>query len=397
MRCRPILLVPALFIAAACGVDRPLAVTEISSANLALSQAEGSAPKFWETGATVAWNAHAATLLARRPSDAVRLLAYISLAQLRAAEAAEATPGPHPPIFGAIGGASAAMLRAFFPLDVADIDAWLAAQAAAPEWPGAKHQDFAAGEAIGRAIAARVVVFARGDNAGLTNPGVPPIGPGRWAYVTGGPIARGGYGSRPFFLTSGNQFLPEAPPVFGSPEYLAALAVVRQISDTRTAAQLAVAQYWNTNASPRNADGMNGIARRLIVEHRRGDAAAARMMFLMNASMFDAAIGCFHAKFTYWYIRPSQADPLITLPIGLPPHPSYPSGHSCVTGAATGILAGLFPSEARYLDSVADEAGLSRLYGGIHYSFDMMAGRALGRSVAELALGSDLSAVAPLP
>jgi membrane-associated phospholipid phosphatase len=231
---------------------------------------------------------------------------------------------------------------------------------------------------------------------GLTDPGHPPIGPGYWVW-NGGPIARGNLGARPFFLTSGDELRPPPPPAFGSAEYLAALAEVRQISDTRTPEQLAIAQYWNTNQSPNSDAAINGIARELIVAHHRSDRQAARIFFLMHAAAFDALIGCFDAKYTYWFIRPPQADPAITLPIGLPPHPSYPSAHSCASGAFTTVLAHAFPSERRRLAEVAQEASLSRLYAGIHYRFDMEAGLALGRKVARKALRADLDEVAVLP
>src|SRR5262249_4920369 len=105
----------------------------------------------------------------------------------------------------------------------------------------------------------------------------------------------------------------------------------------------------------------------------------------------------FEAKYFYWYIRPPQADPLITLPIGMPPHPSYPSAHSCASGAFTKVLARAFPSERRRMAKIAEEASLSRVYAGIHYRFDMEAGLALGRSVARKALRADLDKVAVLP
>lgn len=91
-----------------------------------------------------------------------------------------------------------------------------------------------------------------------------------------------------------------------------------------------------------------------------------------------------------------MADPMITLPIGLPAHPSYPSAHSCVSGAMTGVLAAEFPSEATRLAELAVEASLSRLYGGIHYRFHMDAGLALGRAVAAKARAADLGSVAIL-
>jgi hypothetical protein len=348
--------------------------------------------KFWDANAAANWNERATALAARRTVNAARLYVYLSLAQLRAAEDAE-TIRPHPPTSSAIGGASAAILDAYFPLDVADIEGTLDAQQAAEPWPGAKGQDFAAGEAIGRAAAARVLAYSAGDLVGLTNPGVPPIGPGYWVW-TGGPIARGNLGARPFFLASSDEFRPPPPPAFGSPAFLEALAEVRRISDTRTAEQLAIAQYWNAAQSPASDAAMNNLAVDLIRTHRRGDREAARILFLMNAASFDALIGCFDAKYFYWFIRPPQADPAITLPIGLPPHPSYPSAHSCVSGSSTGVLALVFPSERERLDAVATEASLSRLYAGIHYRFDMMAGLALGRAVAAKAVAADLDAVA---
>ncbi len=143
---------------------------------------QASAVKFWDAGASAAWNQLATSLAARRPIDAGRLYAYLSLAQFRAAAAAEGIQ-PHPPTSAAIGAASAALLNSFFPLDVAEIEAALDAQEAAKAWPGAMHEDFARGEALGRAVGAKVLVFAAGDRFGLADPGTPPIGPGTGAGV----------------------------------------------------------------------------------------------------------------------------------------------------------------------------------------------------------------------
>jgi len=135
----------------------------------------------------------------------------------------------------------------------------------------------------------------------------------------------------------------------------------------------------------------NGVCAR---RGRKSDHEAARILFVMNAAAWDALIGCFDAKYHYWFIRPPQADPAITLPIGLPPHPSYPSAHSCVSGSSTEVLAVSFPSERRRLEQIAEEASLSRLYAGIHYRFDMVAGLALGRAAAGKALRANLADVA---
>ncbi len=353
-----------------------------------------TAVKFWNGLASVQWNQTATDLAAVRQVNIFRLYAYLSLAQLRAAEAA-AEINPDPPISAAIGGASAAVLASFFPADVAAIEAGLDAQASAPQWAGAKQADFAAGEAIGRAIGARVIAWSAGDGVGLTDPGLPPAGPGYW--VSPGTIVRQLLGARPFFLSSGDEFRPPPPPVFGSPEFLAALAEVRSISDTRTPRQLQIALFWNQNQSPFSNGPMNALARDLIVEHHRNDLDAARILFLANASAFDAIIGCFEAKYHYWFIRPAQADPGIVTTFPTPAHPSYPSAHSCISGGMTETLAQAFPRERDRVEAVAAEASISRVYAGIHYGFDVTAGLGLGRAVAAKAARMDLDQVAQVP
>ncbi len=391
---RMLVLGPAALLAAACSIDRP----HPTDATVAFS-----AVKFWEAGATVSWNELASDLAAAAPApgtNVARLYAYLSLAQLRAAEAAQAAPGPHPPIAAAIGGASVAVLSSFFPGNIAQLEAALDAQGASDPWPGAQHADFAAGEAIGRAVGARVLTFAQGDLVGLTDPllppvGPPPVGPGFWIYTPPPLIARGNLGARPFFLTSQDQLRPPPPPAFGSAAFNAALAEVYQVSVNRTQEQIDIANYWHLNQSPRSQAAYMEIARELIVSHHRTDTEAARIMFLMGAAAFDAAIGCFDAKYHYWFIRPPQADTRIVTVFPTPQHPSYPSAHSCFSGALSGVLIAAFPSERARLEAVARESSLSRLYAGIHYRFDMEAGLALGRSAAALALAADLDEVAP--
>lgn len=81
-----------------------------------------------------------------------------------------------------------------------------------------------------------------------------------------------------------------------------------------------------------------------------------------------------------------QADPRITLAVAQPNHPSYPSGHSCQTGALEGVLVAAFPQERAAIRALAKEASESRIHGGLHYRFDAVAGLALGRAAARLAL-----------
>jgi membrane-associated phospholipid phosphatase len=124
------------------------------------------------------------------------------------------------------------------------------------------------------------------------------------------------------------------------------------------------------------------VAAEMLVKYNRTERDAAHLLTLANMAGFDVSNACFDAKFAYYFIRPSQADPLIKLPIALPNHPSYPSGHSCSTSAYATIIANMFPEETTKLNAMVQEAGLSRMYGGLHYRFDLEAGQELGRKVA---------------
>src|SRR5215208_4598899 len=101
---------------------------------------------------------------------------------------------------------------------------------------------------------------------------------------------------------------------------------------------------------------------------------------------FDALIACNDAKYTYWLIRPTQADPAITLAIGLPNFPAYPSNHACISSAEAEVIGAYVPGERQRLRARAAEAAFSRVLGAIHYRFDGDAGIELGARVANQAL-----------
>ena len=79
-------------------------------------------------------------------------------------------------------------------------------------------------------------------------------------------------------------------------------------------------------------------------------------------------------------------DPTWLPLIVTPPFPSYVSGHSTTSGAAATVLAGYFPGQAAELTAMAEEAAISRLYGGIHFRSDNEEGLVLGRRVGAVSL-----------
>jgi membrane-associated phospholipid phosphatase len=346
---------------------------------------------------SVRWNQRAVALVvARQPASngqaaVSRILTYLSIAQYRAVTAAQAAAsGSRPPsVSAAVGGASAAVLNSFFPLDIAATEAQLNGDLAIPPWPSAIREDVAAGESLGRTIGAAVLTQVASDNYLVAPPGAIPVGADRWVS-SAAPVVRSLYGTRPFFLTSAGQLRSPAPPAVGSTAFTAALAEVQQIASTRTAAQIAIAQSWNTSSGPFTAGSLNLIADDVIRERRLSELEAARILAYANAAAFDAQIACWDAKFTYWSMRPSQVDPTITMPIALPNHPSYPSGHSCMCAAFMGVVTDAVPQEKTRLEAMVEEAGMSRVYGGIHFRFDIDAGREIGRAAAALALKGSL-------
>jgi membrane-associated phospholipid phosphatase len=127
----------------------------------------------------------------------------------------------------------------------------------------------------------------------------------------------------------------------------------------------------------------------LIARDRLSTPAAARIMALQGATVADAAISCWDAKYQYMLIRPVQADPTIKTIVPTPPFPSYTSGHSTFSGSSSELLAYFFPRDARALRAMAEEAAVSRLFGGIHYRFDNDAGLQVGKRLAGLAIQRD--------
>ena len=344
-----------------------------------------------ESSAAVYWNEVARGLVVKyafNAFQAIRGYAVVSVAQDHAASAISDNQNSdtRPSMRAAIGVASVATLTYLFPAEATALGTLLDQQLAAPR-PG---EDIVAGKAMGQIAADAAVAHAKADNFFAPWVGIVPTGPGLWFSTSVPPAPPIGvlFGkATPYFLLSGDQFRPPPPPLFGSPEFLAGLAEVRQISDTRTALQDSLAKFWAFPAGTYAPAGYwNETAAKLIVSYHLRDREAAHVFALMNMVGFDAIIATHDAKYTYWAIRPTQADPAITLSIGLPNFPSYPSNHASLSAGMTTILGSFFPAEKNRLDGLADQAAMSRLFGGIHFRVDDDTGLRLGRTVAAWAL-----------
>ena len=107
----------------------------------------------------------------------------------------------------------------------------------------------------------------------------------------------------------------------------------------------------------------------------------ARNLRLLNVAIYDATIAAWESKYAYNRQRPAVADQTIQTAIETPQSPSYPSEHAAAAGAASEILAYLYPADAQNFRYLGEEAARAALTAGINYPSDVIAGLQLGRAV----------------
>ncbi|MDB4891123.1 MAG: phosphoesterase PA-phosphatase related protein [Gemmatimonadetes bacterium] len=298
-----------------------------------------------------------------------------------------------------LSGVTADMLKSLFPAAIQEVTLKAAEQRNAAIWSGkATASDVAAGLALGKAVAAAFLTRAGAD--GMRTAGGSPA---QWQALADSATTRGQIAwisqdipARPPMLPLFGQVRawtmtpaeivaerPAPPPATSSRQMKDEVAEVKQVAGHVTREQLAIAQKWNDGAGTYSPPGhWNDIALEYVRDAKMSEVRAARVFALLNMAMHDAAVGCWEAKFYYFNPRPSQMDQTIKTQIGLPNFPSYTSGHSTFSAAAAAVLSDLFPSGASSFSAMRDEAGVSRMYGGIHYRSDIEAGKSHGARIA---------------
>jgi hypothetical protein len=221
----------------------------------------------------------------------------------------------------------------------------------------------------------------------------------------------------PFSAANLSQFRPAPPPKLASEDYARCFNETKLLgaidSSTRSDDQTEIAHFWADGANTCTPPGhWNEIARTLARNRDNTLTDNARLFALLNISMADAAICCWDCKFKHSFWRPitairnagdtgnpdTEPDPNWTPLLETPPFPAYTSGHSSFSGTAAAVLADFFgtddvsftatsdglPGVERSFTSfseAANEAGRSRIYGGIHWECDNADGLAMGRSL----------------
>lgn len=130
---------------------------------------------------------------------------------------------------------------------------------------------------------------------------------------------------------------------------------------------------------------MIAIACSMIANRDLSSISCAKLLALLAIGLADAGIYAWKTKYAYWGARPFQYISNFTPLIKTPNFPGYTSGHSTFSAAWDQILGMMLPSHKDISKYIADLSGMSRLYGGIHFSSDniigLNSGREIGKSV----------------
>jgi len=290
-----------------------------------------------------------------------------------------------------------------------------------------------AGVALGISVADAILASRANDGSAIDPAYVPGTDPGDWqpAPPTLGGALGPGWGSvEPFAIESGAQFRPPPVPAMDSDAYTHAFDEVKSLGEkdsaSRTAEQTEIGLFW---AYDRPGTGTppvlyNQIVQTIAKQKHNTTLENARLFALANLAQADAGIAAWDCKYVenFWRpitgIRAGDADgndftdgdadwkPLgapgngADIPDFTPPFPAYVSGHATFGAAVFQVLRDFYgtddvaftigsdelPGVTRSFDSfsqASEENGISRIYLGIHWSFDNTAGQELGRDVAE--------------
>lgn len=266
-------------------------------------------------------------------------------------------------------------------------------------WSGANlKSDIMAGGQLGEQIAKQAVIYASNDNFNEAHDEEQ-----NWQSnvkkIKGGWISQENPKHAPLLPLLGlvrtwfdkNQVLGNPvqapPPALGSKKFKKDIDSLKAISDTRTSEQKRIAEFWADGVGTFTPPGhWNKIAEKLIRNQAFTELRTAKILQQLNRAEEDAAIACWATKYKYFFPRPTQVNKEIKNVVPIPNFPSYTSGHSTFSAAAALVLGHYFPTKADSLKKMANEAGLSRVYGGIHYFCDSEGGKMCGEKIGKLAV-----------
>jgi hypothetical protein len=288
--------------------------------------------------------------------------------------------------------------------------------------PSVQSESFARSQTFGRSIATAVYNWSLTDNFNPSNIGyVPPVFPGSWvptppAFANG--INPFYSAARPFLESNLSVLAPPFVAPYSEDPNSDFYKIVMNdyvVSQGLTQAQKDIAMFWvdQGNGVGFTPPGHDFSFVLQALQNANVDLGLAAEAFAkVGIAERDAMIEVFKSKYTYNLLRPvtyirKLIDPNWLPFIPTPPHPEYPAAHAFVTGsvmqALTEVLGdhvsvtdhtydfrGWTPRTFSSIFAAAEEAGISRLYGGIHYlpsiNVGLAFGHIIGRRAGELQL-----------
>ncbi|MFN0013073.1 MAG: vanadium-dependent haloperoxidase [Saprospiraceae bacterium] len=274
----------------------------------------------------------------------------------------------------------------------------------------------------GRQVADAVFFWSTGDggHTGYTKnfptTFVAPVGPGKWV-PTAPAFQRAlqpywGY-NREFVPGSINHSQPVPPPAFSTDpasEFYKQGQEVYTVTTNLTAEQVRIAKYWSDDPGLAGTPPGHSIsiATQILIEKNANLALAAETYCKVGMAVADAFITCWRCKYVFNLMRPityihDNFDPAWVPLLTTPPFPEYTSGHSVQSGATAQVLSDMFGYQNAFTDRThlqrtdidgsprsfssffdyANEAAISRLYGGIHFRDAIYVGIDQGRKIGE--------------
>ena len=273
--------------------------------------------------------------------------------------------------------------------------------------------------AYGKSVAAHILAWSKDDGgAVIDNMGFPQefqltAGAAHWVPTSlvaqqQTPLLPNWGKNRTFAMANGAACPLPAPPAYSedrnSEFYRQALDVYDTVRNI-TPEQRAIARFWSDDPmlSPTPPGHWMAIALAQLELEQAGLDRSVDVLMRVGVAVADAFVACWHSKFAYDLLRPVTyirrvIDPKWEPLLITPPFPEYPSGHSTQSGAAAAVLSHLFGGNHAFVDSTherdglaarafpsfhaaAEEAGISRLYGGIHFRAAIERGLDQGRCV----------------
>ncbi len=192
----------------------------------------------------------------------------------------------------------------------------------------------------------------------------------------------------PWIVAPQGAYRPTPPPSAEDAEWKRQINRIKQGQKHLSDEQRQAVYFWAGAAGPGTGDWRK-IANDFMFDHDIPLGKTILVRSVLMAGLYDATIACFDAKYHYSVIRPQARDPSVTYLIPCPNHPSYPSGHSTEGAVTAVILSYYFPDEAKEWKRLAEEAGMSRIWAGIHYPLDHDAGKAMGTRIGQLVIENE--------